>query len=196
MTEISRMPLLQNLRKYILFPISGLALAACSPGGGLSPVPVYDPVQYRLGTDDEVRLITYGQDQLTSDFRIDSAGNIDIPLLGSVHASGLTTEQLGQQVTEDLRKKAILRDAKIAVQVTAYRLISIIGEVEHPGQYAYQPGMTMLSAVAAAGGFTYRSWERYAYTIRQEGGYTVAELLYPQNLVKPGDVIKLYERHF
>ena len=139
MTEISRMSLLQSVRKYILFPISGIALAACSPGAGLSPVPVYDPVQYRLGTDDEVRLITYGQDQLTSDFRIDSAGDIDIPLLGNVHASGLTTEQLGQQVTAALRQKAILRDAKIAVQVTAYRLISIIGEVEHPAKADRRP---------------------------------------------------------
>lgn len=196
MTEFLCMPLLQSLRKYILLPMVGCCLAACSPGSGLHPVPGYDPMQYRLGTDDEVRLMTYGQDQLTSDFRIDSAGNIDVPLLGNVRASGLTTRELGENVTAALRQKAILRDAKIAVQVTAYRLVSIIGEVEHPGQYAYQPGMTLLSAVAAAGGFTYRSWERYAYAIRQEDGSTTAGLLYPQNFVKPGDVIKVYERHF
>lgn len=196
MTDFFGMSLLQSLRKYILLCVTGCCLAACSPGRGLTPVPAYDPMQYRLGTDDEVRLMTYGQDQLTSDFRIDSAGNIDVPLLGNVHASGLTTRELGENVTAELRRKAILRDAKIAVQVTAYRLISVIGEVEHPGQYAYQPGMTLLSAIAAAGGFTYRSWEHYAYAIRQEGRSTVTGLLYPQNFVKPGDVIKVYERHF
>lgn len=174
----------------------GIALAGCSPGAGLLPVSGYDAGQYRLGTDDEVRVITYDQDQLTADYRIDSAGDIDVPLLGSVHASGLTTHELGDQLAQGLRKKGILRDAKIAVQVTAYRLVSIIGEVAHPGQYAYQPGMTLLSAVAASGGFTYRSWEKYAYVIRQEDGRAVVGLLRPQDFVKPGDVIKVYERHF
>lgn len=186
----------KNVRVFSLFCGFELVLAGCSPGAGLSPVPIYNSEEYRLGTDDEIRVITYDQDQLTSDYRIDSAGNIDVPLLGTVHASGMTTHDLGLELAQRLHEKGILRDAKIAVQVTAYRLISIIGEVSHPGQYAYQPGMTLLSAVAASGGFTYRSWEKYAYVIRQEDGRNVVGLLKPQDFVKPGDVIKIYERHF
>lgn len=190
------MSLLKRLKGAGLSCCLGAVLVGCSPGAGLSPVPVYDAGQYRLGTDDEVRVITYDEDQLTSDYRIDSAGDIDVPLLGAVHASGMTTRELGDRLAQGLHEKGILRDAKIAVQVTAYRLVSIIGEVAHPGQYAYQPGMTLLSAVAASGGFTYRSWEKYAYVVRQEDGHTVVGLLKPQDFVKPGDVIKIYERHF
>ncbi|GAJ30544.1 polysaccharide biosynthesis/export family protein [Acidomonas methanolica] len=184
-------------RRNLLLALSaGVLLAGCAPGSGLEPVPPYDPAQYRLGTDDEVRVITYGQDQLTGDFRIDSAGRIDLPLLGDIRAAGLTTPELADQIRAGLRQKGILRDADVAVQVTAYRLVSIIGEVAHPGQYAYQPGMTLLSAVAAAGGFTYRSWQKSAYVVRQEGGHVVTGSLLPQDFVKPGDVIKIYERHF
>ena len=184
-------------RKNLLLVLStGILLSGCAPGSGLRPAPPYDPTVYQLGTDDEVRVITYGQDQLTGDFRIDGAGQIDVPLVGNLQAAGLTTHELADQLRADLHEKGILRDANIAVQVTAYRLVSIIGEVARPGQYAYQPGMTMLSAVAAAGGFTYRSWQKSAYVVRQEDGHVVVGKLQPQTFVKPGDMIKIYERHF
>ncbi|WP_264817083.1 polysaccharide biosynthesis/export family protein, partial [Acidomonas methanolica] len=102
-------------RRNLLLALSaGVLLAGCAPGSGLEPVPPYDPAQYRLGTDDEVRVITYGQDQLTGDFRIDSAGRIDLPLLGDIRAAGLTTPELADQIRAGLRQKGILRDADVA----------------------------------------------------------------------------------
>lgn len=171
-------------------------VTACADGANLKRVPSYDPGEYTLGVDDQIRVMTYGQDQLTSDFRVDSTGKVAFPLTNGLQATGLTTTQFADEVKEALEHSRMLRDPKVSVEITAYRMISVLGEVARPGQYPYQPGMTMLTAVASAGGFTYRSLESRAYVIRQEGDKSVIGKLMPQDYVKPGDVIKIYERHF
>ncbi|GBQ87110.1 polysaccharide export protein AceH [Gluconacetobacter johannae DSM 13595] len=171
-------------------------VAGCSPGADLQPLTPYDPNQYKLGVDDQIRVITYGQDQLTSDFRVDSNGKIAFPLTGALQAEGLTTAQFAAEIAAALEKARMVREPHVSVEVTSYRLVSILGEVARPGQYPYQPFMTMLTAVAAAGGFTYRALEQRAYVVRQEGDHTVVGRLAPHDYVKPGDVIKIYERHF
>lgn len=180
---------------YCLWPAI-ILLTGCSPGSGLHRMQSYDPHEYRLGVDDEVRVMTFGQDQFTSDFRVDSAGKIAFPIAGELQASGLTTAELAEELSQSLQKAQMLRSPHIVVEVTAYRLVSVLGEVAKPGQYPYQPGMTMLTAVAAAGGFTYRAVENKAYVARQENDETATGFLRPQDYVKPGDVIKVYERHF
>ena len=108
----------------------------------------------------------------------------------------ITYGELGEEIAEDLESKKLLRNPSVSIEVTAYRPIFVLGEVVKPGQYPYQPDMTMLTAVASAGGFTYRAIQGYAYVIRQ--GSTKAEegRLQPQGYIVPGDVIKIYERTF
>ncbi|NVN11478.1 MULTISPECIES: polysaccharide biosynthesis/export family protein [Nguyenibacter] len=176
----------------------GLAvmLSSCAPGSDLTPVPSYDPNQYRMGVDDEIRVITYGHDQLTSDFRVDSNGKVAFPLAGPLQAQGLTTSEFAKEVGAALEKAQMVRNPNVSVEITSYRMVSILGEVARPGQYPYQPFMTMLTAVAAAGGFTYRAVQGRAYVVRQVGDHTVVGRISPQDYVKPGDVIKIFERHF
>jgi polysaccharide export outer membrane protein len=140
--------------------------------------------------------VTYGDEQLTRDFRVNESGGVAIPLIGTIQASGLTTTELADRIAEALKSKQILRNPSISVEVTSFRPISVLGEVVKPGLLPYQPGMTMLTAVAAAGGFTYRGEQGFAYVIRQEGRAQVVGKLLPQDYVKPGDTIKIYERFF
>ncbi|KXV59727.1 polysaccharide biosynthesis/export family protein [Acetobacter tropicalis] len=182
--------------RSVCWGVIGSLLAGCTPGWNLKPVTAYDPSDYRLGVDDEIRVMTYGQDQFTSSFRVDSQGKVAFPVAGSLRAEGLTTEEFSDEVRKALQSAQMLRDPKVAVEVSAYRLVSVLGEVAKPGQYPYQPGMTLLTAVAAGGGFTYRALESRAYVARQEGHHTTVGFLKPYDYVKPGDVIKIYERHF
>ena len=72
----------------------------------------------------------------------------------------------------------------------------ILGEVAKPGQYPYEPGMTVLTAVAIAGGFTYRAQTKYASMLRTINGHSV-EGRVPRGMeVLPGDVITILERYF
>ncbi len=180
-------------RMAILAP---LLLAACDPGSGLPPMSDYTPGGYRLGGGDEVRIITFGAEQLSGKFRIDDQGDLAIPLLGNVHAAGTTPEQLASMLDEEFSKRNLLRNPSVSVEVTTYRPIFVLGEVNRPGQYPYQPGMTMLTAVAVAGGFTYRAVEDEAQDIRTVNGQVEKGRITPQSLLAPGDVVKIFERHF
>ena len=173
-----------------------LVAAGCTPGTDLPPIAAYHNDAYRLGAGDQVRIITFGEDQLTGDFRVDDRGNIALPLLGSVHAAGLTPEQLNANVSTALKAKNMLHDPSVAVEVIAYRPIFVLGEVAKPGQYAFQPGMTMLTSVAVAGGFTYRSEQDYASVVRTTNDQAVAGKVTPTSFIAPGDVVKVYERRF
>jgi polysaccharide biosynthesis/export protein len=82
---------------------------------------------------------------------VDAAGNITMPLVGSIRARGLTTAQLSRVVSERL-KQGYIREPKVAIEVEAYRPFFILGEVATPGQYAYA-NMTAETAIAIAGGF-------------------------------------------
>ena len=170
--------------------------AACSPGADMAALPDYTPGAYRLGGGDQIRVITFGSDQLSGQFRVDDQGQVAMPLVGNIAASGETPAAFAAKLGATLRDEKFLKDPSVSVEVLAYRPIFVLGEVAKPGQYAYSPGMTMLTAVAVAGGFTYRAVESYASDVRTTGGAAVEGRITPRTFLAPGDVVKIYERHF
>jgi polysaccharide export outer membrane protein len=172
-------------------------LAGCAaPGANLPPLPPVRTGEYVLGPGDRIRIITFGAEQLTGEFRVGDSGDIALPLVGTVHAAGLTSRQLGRRLTEDLKRTGMFRQPSVAVEVVAYRPIFILGEVKSPGQFPYQPGMTVLTAVAIAGGFTYRAIEDNFSVVRTHDGKAQEDRATRQSLLQPGDVVTVYERHF
>jgi polysaccharide export outer membrane protein len=175
--------------------IAGL-LAGCAPGGNLPVLADYTPGAYKLGSGDQIRIITFGNEQLTGQFRVDDQGKVAMPLLGNVQASGLTPSEFADRLDADLKEQKFLKEPSVSVEVLAYRPIFVLGEVAKPGQYAYQPGMTVLTAVAVAGGYTYRAFQDYASDIRTSNGHAEEGRVTPRSFLAPGDVVKIYERHF
>lgn len=171
-------------------------LAGCAPGHGLPPLPPAAVGEYRLGPGDTVRLTTFGEDQLTGEFRVGANGMIAVPLLGDVHAAGLSPAELQAAVATGLKRKGLERDPNVAAEVVEYRPIFVLGEVNKPGQYPYQPGMTVVTAVAVAGGFTYRAVQGYASVMRTAHGSAVESKALREAFVQPGDVITVFERRF
>lgn len=89
-----------------------------------------------------------------------------------------------------------MRDPRVNVEVLQYRPFYIIGEVSKPGEYPYRNGMNIMSAVAVAGGFTYRANDGTVY-IRRAG--QTQEYAYPvttTTMVLPGDIVRVGERLF
>ena len=171
-------------------------LAGCAPGRDLEPIAEYSSQGYKLGGGDQIRIITFGEDQLTGDFRVDDRGNIALPLIGNVKATGKTSEDLSASISGELRRRKLLQDPSVAVEVVAYRPVFVLGEVTKPGQYPFQPGMTMLTTVAVAGGFTYRAVQDYASVVRTTDAQAVAGKITPLSFVAPGDVVNVFERRF
>lgn len=171
-------------------------VGACNPGADVPAMPQYNPNGYRLGAGDQVRIITFGATQLSGDFTVDDQGDIALPLVGVTRAGGLTPEQLAGRISSELKSKNLIPDPSVSVQVATYRPVFVLGEVNKPGVYPYQPGMTMLTAVAIAGGFTYRAVEGYAADVRTVNGKVIQGNVTPNSFIAPGDVVKVYQRRF
>jgi polysaccharide export outer membrane protein len=176
--------------------------APCAaPGCGAAGVaPTYaaypmGEAPYLLDAGDRLRITVFGQDGLTNSYAVDAAGNITMPLVGSLPARGLTTAQLSRALTERL-KQGYIREPKVAIEVEAYRPFFIHGEVATPGQYAYVANMTVENAIAIAGGFGPRADRSKVTVSRTIGGQTTratVPLSYP---LRPGDTLRIGERWF
>ena len=184
-----------NLLRIVML-VAAATVAGCSPWADLPPVPKTTSTDYRLGPGDRVRIITFGEQELTGEFRVNDSGNIALPLVGNVRAAGLTPAELETQTTERLRSSRLFRNPSVSAEVVAYRPIFVLGEVNKPGQFSDQPGMTVLTAVAVAGGFTYRAVDNKFSIVRTIDGRAAEYRANRQTLLQPGDVVTVYERYF
>jgi polysaccharide export outer membrane protein len=157
--------------------------------------PASAAASYVLGPNDRVRLKVYGEPDIAGEYEVDNNGNVSIPLAGHIRAAGLTTRQMERSIASAL-SKGIVRDPRVNVEIALYRPYYILGEVKKGGEYPYRLGLTVMDAVASAGGFTYRANENKVYLRRSGAG---AEEIYALDApvpVFPGDNIRIPERYF
>lgn len=177
-----------------------LAIAGISAGFSISASAQTPPAaasadRYVLGPNDRIRLKVYGEPDITGEYEINSGGQVSIPLAGHIKAAGATTPQLERLIASALAK-GIVRDPRVNVEIAQYRPYYILGEVKKSGEYPYRLGLTVMDAVASAGGFTYRANENKVFLRRSGAG---AEETYPLDApvpVYPGDNIRIPERYF
>ena len=150
---------------------------------------------YRLDAGDKLRVTVYGEQRLTGEYSISPSGSIAFPLIGTVAATNLTTDQLGQMVTKRLAA-GYLNDPRVAVEVINYRPYYIFGEVTRPGEYPFVNGRTVEQAIAAAGGFTYRGNSKRVTLRRGSQGERLVKPDFFTARVMPGDTIHIGERYF
>jgi len=150
---------------------------------------------YTLDSGDRLRIVVFGQEGLTNSYAVDASGHIAMPLIGSVSAHGVTTDELSSRIADKLRQ-GFIREPHVAVEIESYRPFFILGEVTQPGQYPYSPNMTVETAIAIAGGFGPRGY-RKAVTVSRNYGGQVYRFQTPITApVRPGDTIQVQERWF
>lgn len=153
--------------------------------------------EYTLSAGDKVHVIVFGEETLTGDYVITSAGNLSFPLVGNLPATGKTVEQLQTALGRALGD-GYLNNPRVNIQVVSFRPFYILGEVNHPGEFPVSTGLTLQQAVASAGGYTYRANTRRAFLKR--AGETSERLLDlrhdDQPIIHAGDTIRIGERHF
>jgi protein involved in polysaccharide export with SLBB domain len=153
------------------------------------------PPALKISPGDKLHITVFGEDKLSGDFDIDPSGYLSIPLGGTVMAAGLSKPELEAVLTKKL-KGDYLRDPKVTVDVASFRPFYILGEVQKPGEYPYKGNLNVLTAIAIAGGNTFRASnstvmiKRANETALHEYPLTVAIPIYP------GDLIRVPERYF
>ncbi|MBI3404904.1 MAG: polysaccharide biosynthesis/export family protein [Acidobacteria bacterium] len=189
-------------------PCAVLAQANSKPAKSPKPADATDsqlatgPVDdsYVIGAEDVLTINVWKEIELTKTLPVRNDGKISMPLLNDVQAAGLTPMQLGTLITERLKK--FIGDPQVTVIVNQInsRKIYITGEMSRTGAYPLSPGMTVMQAIASAGGFSQYANPSKTYILRSENGKKVK---YPFNykavlkgnnpeqdiLLKPGDVI-------
>ncbi len=150
---------------------------------------------YRLGPGDKLRIITYGEASLTGEFGVNDVGQVSLPLIGSIKASGLTVSQLAAAITVALQN-GYIKNPSVSVEVANNLPFYILGEVVRPGEYPFINGLTITSAVATAGGYTYRA-NTHRVFIRGVHDASEHVLTVTGDLrISPGDTIRVPERYF
>lgn len=188
-----------NLRP-ILLSLALLALCGCTPApapqAALDPAPPATPeAVYRLASGDRLRILVFGQDDLSNAYSVDGSGMISMPLIGRVRAQGQTTAEL-EKIVEARLRQGYLRDPSVSIEVETFRPFFVLGGVNDAGEYPFASGLTVQKAIAVAGGFTPRALPCCVAITRTIGGQPTtfsAPLSYP---VRPGDTLTVEERSF
>jgi polysaccharide export outer membrane protein len=149
----------------------------------------------QLGPGDKVRLAVFGEEDLSGEFELDNTGSLALPLVGEVPAKGLTARELERKLT-DILSKGYLVNPRVNIEVMNFRPFFILGEVNKPSSYPYVNDLTVINAVAMAGGYTPRA-KTGQVKIRRANDPSRTEAIVPEDTkVFPGDVIRVEERFF
>jgi len=124
---------------------------------------------YVIGPEDGLSINVWKEAELTATLPVRPDGRISLPLLGDVQAAGMTPKELGDSITEKLKK--FLADPRVTVVVTAInsKRIYLVGEVLHSGGLPMLPHMTVLQALSTAGLNQFANTKKI-YVLRTQNG--------------------------
>ena len=134
-----------------LFVFALIAVAQTSLGGTASAA-----ASYLLGPEDQITVKVLDLEEISDEngrpVRIDSRGNISLPVAGRVHAEGLTAEQLEGEIAK--RLTSVLQKPEVTVSVVEFRSqpVSVLGSVKTPGVQQVHGRKTLFEVVSLAGG--------------------------------------------
>jgi polysaccharide export outer membrane protein len=125
---------------------------------------------YVIGADDVLDISVWKEPDVSRVVPVRPDGKISLPLVSDVQAAGLTPTELAATLTE--RFKKFLNDPQVTVIVTQInsRRVYVVGEVAHPGAFPLLPNMTVLQALADAGGFTLYADTKKIHILRTTNG--------------------------
>ncbi len=150
---------------------------------------------YTLGAGDRVAIKVFGEDDLSLEALLNDAGSFSYPFLGELNAKGLTVSQLETLIIDGLRGPYLV-DPKVSVTIVEYRRFYVRGEVNKPGGFPYEPGMTVQKAVSLAEGFTDRASRSKFYIVSDNEAQEEPRLAKLNTLIRPGDIVTIEESFF
>lgn len=193
------MPLFRFVIMALLLSSAGFLAACQSAGSGVrddarTAAEHENPI-YRLDSGDKLRVNVFNEDTISGEYEVDGSGNIAVKLVGTVLAKNKTLAELSHDIEERL-KEGYLKNPQVSIDVLNYRPFYVLGEVKEPGKYAFVNGMTVLNAIALAGGYTYRATENNVIVVRGNDSEHKEHRVDENSAVMPGDIIRVPERFF
>jgi polysaccharide biosynthesis/export protein len=141
-----------------------------------------------IGNDDVLAINVWKEPDISRSIPVRSDGKISLPLVGELQAAGETPEQLEQQIAGKLKSYIAEPEVTVIVQQINSQKFNILGQVNKPGAYPLTNSLTVLDAIALAGGFRDFAKQKSIYVLRQnaDGGQTRLNFNY-KDVVKGKD---------
>jgi polysaccharide export outer membrane protein len=187
----------KSCSKYLfLILLLGLVVSAVTAG---AQAPVQDSA-YKIGPNDILTIFVWKEAELSRDVTVMPDGKITYPLIGEIMAQGQTASELKKAIADKLQSFVTAPEVTVIVKESRSQVVYAIGKLTRPGPIALAPGMTVMQALSAAGGFAEWADQKNILIVRREGGketqlrfnfkeFTAGEKLEQNILLKPGDTL-------
>jgi polysaccharide export outer membrane protein len=139
---------------------SSIALTPASPPS----VPV--DANYVIGADDVLAVDVWHEKELTRTLSVRPDGKISLPLIGEMKVAGQTPSRLQDTITDRLKEYLENPQVTVMVQQTKSQKINVVGEVARPGEFVFGHPVTVLDAIALAGGLRDFAKAKKMYVLR------------------------------
>lgn len=188
--------------RFALTLLTGLQLAGCytdfgpvEVGTGAGPLSG-SAVASSLQPGEKLKVTVYGEDALTGEYDVNPSGYVTMPLIGAIKAAGRSQSEFAREIANKYLRGGFLQDPHVTVAVIQFKPFYVMGEVVTSGEFPFRSGLNVHTAVAMAGGFTYRASRTYVL-IRHAGDEVWKEYSLTEPVpVAPGDLIRVPERYF
>lgn len=196
------MPNIRSFENALRFALSAIVLCLLGCGGkDIQPAPMSEIAQMKTAAanspsiqpGEKLRIYVEDEPTLSADYPVDPSGYLSMPVVGTKKVDGMTPGQLQTELVAALKAKSIKKPG-VTISVLQFKPFYILGEVEKPGSYDYLAGLNVLSAIAIAGGHTFRADQSEIYVQHVgEAAMHSYELTWPIPIF-PGDVIEVPRR--
>ena len=199
-----------TLLRSSLLAVAALALASagCTRRSAARPetFPAVQVNASTLGPGDVLEVRVYREAELSGVYQVGSEGDVVFPLCQRVVVTGLTPNGASDKFRECLAA-GFMRDPQVSVVVKEYnsKKVFVFGEVQKPGTFVYQDGMSIVQAVTVAGGFTRTAAQNATSVTRRVKGQEVRMKVNVQDIalgkapnftLEPGDIVFVPESLF
>ena len=189
-----------------LATVLGCATGSSMPAVSAEPVPTVALPASVLGPADLVEVRVYQEPELSGVYQVGPQGDIMFPLCKRVPVAGLTANDLAEKLRACL-SQGYLRSPQVSVLVKEFnsRKIFVFGEVQKPGTFPYEDGMSVVQALTLAGGFTKQAAQNSTSVTRRVNAQEVKFKVPVQDIalgkaanftLEPGDIVYVHESMF
>jgi polysaccharide biosynthesis/export protein len=144
-------------------------------------------MDYVIGPLDTIDIVVFNEPEVSSrGIPVDASGNVALPLIGRLHASGNTATALSEMLRERYSRYYVDPQVTVVVTASVSQRVTVQGEVEEPGIYDVRGGTTLLDSIAMAKGETENAGLSQVVVLRQINGQRMAAM-FDVNRIRRGD---------
>lgn len=156
----------------VVFALAVGCACASVPDGGFVWVEEYRPRRAAAPTTgliqpgDTIDVRVLGQEQMSAKVKVRADGQVSLPFLNDLQAAGQTPEALREVIANRLKEYVNAPVVTVGVEQAPPVPVSVLGEVTKPGKFPFEPSLTILDAIALAGGMTEYAHKDRVYVLR------------------------------